>query len=459
MRPATVATNQIQRRSRILRLIVCVALALHLVAAAGYFWLCPKGFPPESSRFWLNSVLPIALSAVAIAGLMAMHRQRWTTAATVVLFFAMAWLCGAIAGRFIFPISLRGFWLFALVIATAGFLCFSVLVRGERQSLPVLLISAVLGSSTGYFAIWAQRAPLASTEPSNIRLPEIASKEISTILSENIRISREFAFQPSSGQLAMEIEGIRLQYAPLLDFDRISPDRFWSLFAPANVHYRRPIGTEILETKRTIAYDDDSVVELSSPAVDSSLRVTAFTPLRQDTYSHLNTFCYFEISGHDRLSLSFSPCPDTPIEVLPADYPTGRPARLVYVDTADKFRIVEARSGEKGPFRQLASGRLKRGQQLTIELRDEGQAIVWITLEDWSQQVSTDLSPTAGWNLPVNSIQFQRFSDDADSPVGIWITLAGTGVGRGWETVGHRAGIYRNSVILRGSQRQTDDER
>ena len=126
------------------------------------------------------------------------------------------------------------------------------------------------------------------------------------------------------------------------------------------------------------------------------------------------------------------------------------------MDAADNFHVVEARSGEKGPFRQLASGRLERAQPLTIELRDEGQIVAWITLDDWSRQVSTDLSPTAGWELPVNSIQFQRFHDDADSPVGIWVTLAATGVGRGWETVGHRAGVYRNSVILRGRKLQPD---
>ena len=41
------------------------------------------------------------------------------------------------------------------------------------------------------------------------------------------------------------------------------------------------------------------------------------------------------------------------------DYPFGRPARFAYVDEARRFRVVEASSGEKGPFHILAEGRLE----------------------------------------------------------------------------------------------------
>jgi hypothetical protein len=34
------------------------------------------------------------------------------------------------------------------------------------------------------------------------------------------------------------------------------------------------------------------------------------------------------------------------------------------------------------------------------------------------------------------------------SPASVFITLAGTSVGRGWDCVGHRAGTYRNRVRL-----------
>ena len=31
----------------------------------------------------------------------------------------------------------------------------------------------------------------------------------------------------------------------------------------------------------------------------------------------------------------------------------------------------------------------------------------------------------------------------------VWITLAATSVGRGWDAVGHRAGTYRNRLEIR----------
>ena len=163
-------------------------------------------------------------------------------------------------------------------------------------------------------------------------------------------------------------------------------------------------------------------------------------------FSHLNSYCVVDISGHKSLSISFSPCETEKIEVLPADYPTGRPARFAYLDAAENFFVVEATSGEKGPFRNLASGRLQRGDSLTIGMYDEGRPVGSVTLDDWSSQLSTDLSPTAGWGVPVNAIEFQRSGDDENSPATIWITLAATSVGRGFETVGHRAGTYRNTI-------------
>ena len=88
--------------------------------------------------------------------------------------------------------------------------------------------------------------------------------------------------------------------------------------------------------------------------------VEAATRLDQPVFSHLNSFCDVEVRGHRRLALQFSPCGGKRIEVLRFDYPFGRPARFAYVDAARRFRVVEASSGEKGPFRVLAEGRLER---------------------------------------------------------------------------------------------------
>ncbi len=178
------------------------------------------------------------------------------------------------------------------------------------------------------------------------------------------------------------------------------------------------------------------------------IRLETMARLPLPVFSHLNSFCDLEVSGHRALSLSFSPCPGTFIEVRPADYPTGRPLRLAYLDARGRFHVVEATSGENGPFRELAGGPLARSEPLTMTLHDLGVARARVVLEDWSAQAGTVLSPAAGWGVPVNAIEFSLEGERPGSPTGIYVTLAGTSVGRGWDNVGHAAGIYRNRMRI-----------
>ena len=108
--------------------------------------------------------------------------------------------------------------------------------------------------------------------------------------------------------------------------------------------------------------------------------------------------------------------------------------------------MVEATSGEKGPFKELAAGRLTRPDRLGITIHDQGRPIATLMLDDWPSQAGTAPSPTAGWGVPVNAIEFSLSGDSPGSTAGIYITLAGTSVGRGWDSVGHAAGIYRNRM-------------
>jgi hypothetical protein len=165
-----------------------------------------------------------------------------------------------------------------------------------------------------------------------------------------------------------------------------------------------------------------------------------------------------QLAGHRKLSVSFSPCPGARIDVLPSDYPVGRPARCAFLGADGIFRVVEASSGEKGPFRELARGPLARGDALTMTFHDESQPFCAITLDDFASQASTDLSPTAGWGLPMNAVEFSRDNDRETSPASVFVTLAGTSVGRGWDSVGHAAGTYRNRMrveILGGAGAST----
>jgi hypothetical protein len=155
------------------------------------------------------------------------------------------------------------------------------------------------------------------------------------------------------------------------------------------------------------------------------------------------------LTGFEGLALEFSACAGTRVSVLPMDYPVGRPSRFAYLDAQGFFHVVEATSGEKGPFRKLASGKLDRGTPLEITLYDAKRAIAIIVVEDWVSQVSTELSPTAGWGVPQNAIEFSLHGDSPRSPASLFFTLASTSVGRGFDSVGHAAGIYRNRMSVR----------
>jgi len=48
--------------------------------------------------------------------------------------------------------------------------------------------------------------------------------------------------------------------------------------------------------------------------------------------------------------------------------------------------------------------------------------------------------------VPENSIEFSRDSENPKSAVNVFITLASTSVGRGVDSVGHAAGVYRNEM-------------
>ena len=82
-----------------------------------------------------------------------------------------------------------------------------------------------------------------------------------------------------------------------------------------------------------------------------------------------------------------------------------------------------------------------------------------ITLEDWAAQASTQLSPTAGWGFTENAISFQLLlpSEPNELSTGfIYISLANTSTGRGFDSVGHTAGLYRNRIRVESLNTELD---
>jgi hypothetical protein len=189
------------------------------------------------------------------------------------------------------------------------------------------------------------------------------------------------------------------------------------------------------------AYADDGESTLVVHEDATGVDIAAVSALAAPVYAHLSSFTTIYLSFE--ATLSFGPTGATRFPIEPADYPSGRPAKLAYLDDDLDFHVIRARDAEKGPFSELAAGRLGRGEPLILELRPrDDSAGCRLVVTDWSSQVSTERSPSAGWGVSQGSIQFA-------SRLGVGfvvLTLADTGPGRGFDSVGHAAGTYRNQL-------------
>ena len=79
-------------------------------------------------------------------------------------------------------------------------------------------------------------------------------------------------------------------------------------------------------------------------------------------------------------------------------------------------------------------------------LSDAGGAACRLTFESWAAQASVEPSPTAGWGVTQNDVELLESSAAGQSA--LFLSLAATSIGRGWDTVGHAAGTYRNVIRL-----------
>ncbi len=394
-------TGELSPARRLSALFWLAVLVAHAIGAAVWWWMMPAGFPLAHPRFWLHRVVPIVLVAVALAYIVP-RAKPWRPALLAAV--PATYLAAAIAGRALFPITLHTLWLAPLVI---GLVLLAIWLVEHRAHWKRALWFAAAGALLGCFLAVAQTAPPPSTHPSTAAFVP-GAKEPTPIL---------FDAQP-----------LQLEIHPVLTFISRSPDGCWTALASAR--------------DRTGPIDERAT--LSTRTDDTGLHVDALVELPHAVYSHLNAYTAISVVGHRRLYLAFSPVPDARIEVLPSDYPRGRPAQLAYVAADRTFHVVRASDAEKGPFTDLATGHLAPADPLAITLYDEETPIARITFDDFSAQASTELSPTAGWGVPQNALEFSLHRTSAS----IFVTLAGTSVGRGFESVGHAPGVYRNRMRL-----------
>ncbi|MBC8106666.1 MAG: hypothetical protein H7Z14_08770 [Anaerolineae bacterium] len=422
----------------------------HAFAAAVWMIFMPGGFAIGHPRFWTNRVGPMLVLLIAIGVLLARVMKRPQLAQHLVLIFPLAWLGAAISGIIVFPISAR----LIAPLAVAGALVMAWSLRPFPPRSLKRIAMAILALAIGAIFPPLERAGNPRTTPIEIELPSPPADSIVTDYIQGVQLRSNLGVHTSSGQVVWGVGRAQVQVAPLLTFISRSPDRSWTILSPRDQRRgpeRRIVALERAERETLRAwYADDDVSML---AVDATARerieLDAMSRLPQAVFSHLNSYCEIAIVGHRKLRISFSPCDDAKVDVKYSDYPIGAPIRFAYFDAAtNRLRIVEATNAEKGPFHDLASGPLTRGDPLTITLFDNESALCSITLRDWSAQASDEISPTAGWGVPANSIAFSLADRSDRSPAAILISLADTGVGRGYDTVGHAAGAYRNRMTL-----------
>jgi hypothetical protein len=428
------------------RLLLSCVFTAHLVCAAAWWWLMPGGFPLSHPRFWVNRVLPLAVLALGGAYVWARYRTRDDVLRALGLALAAFWAAAAVSARVTFPVTFNLLWLLPFL----GAACIALLVIRPRRIGARSVVGAALAAVVGAWAPVSQRGDDPSTRPLDSEFERVPSigPEVSHAV---VRLSDALRVQPNGGVVYVTCGDVHLDVEPMLTFISRSPDRCWTLLAPRPARVgprRRVVADHSTDHSAIFRYADDGESRLSvaRPRDPRVTEIEALGRLDAPVYSHLNSYCTITSMGHRRLELSFSPCPDVPVEVTPFDYPFGRPVRFAYLDAADTFRVVEARSAEKGPFRTLASGKLKRGEPLAVTLHDRGVPVARVTLEDWSAQLSTALSPTAGYGVPQNAVTFMLTGASQTSPAFISFELAGTGIGRGYDSVGHDAGVYRNRL-------------
>jgi hypothetical protein len=436
--------------SPLLRSAWAVIWLLHALGAAALFWGMPQGFPPGHLKFFANTVVPLGVFAVSMLGVYSVQRQKSVTLASLAAFPLVFWMLLGGVWYQLCPLSMKRYVLFA----APGLLVLLVLwiqTKRAKSGMTVLsLFATLLAASGGTVWAFAQRGGPPSTQPLSQGVMMVLSER--GALVEPGTVKKPFVLAPNTAQLSFRRAGVNVDVFPLLTFQSRSPDKCWSILAPKGTNAGKLELQGVRETSEQVTARYGGVAQASLVVRwdENKLPVSieALTGLEKPVYSHLNTYCMLIVNGLKDPRIRFSPLPGDPISVMPSDYPTGRPARFACVDANNSFRVVEATSAEKGPFKNLGSAPISRSDSLSLTFYDGDAAKITVTLDDFFAQLGTALSPTGGWGASVNAIEFDRDDPQNGSTVSVIFTLAGTSIGRGWDTVGHTAGTYRNRMRI-----------
>lgn len=407
-----------------------VLLTVHAAVCALALVFLPHGFPLDSLRAWTDLILPsVALTLLSAALVRFVFMKSSGMPVALALAAAAGGWLGAIGcGLVLFPTSFhleRAIGPLAIALAISAL---ALMIRLETISSSA---AAVLGIGFGVTEILGQRGPPPSTRPIGGELAEVHGEPSTD--------------DAATGQVSFPCGKEHVRIRPLLTFESRSPDATWTVLAPPSAFgpHRKLTAFSKDASGFRAHYTDDGESTLIATKDAKGLDIEATSKLPHPVWSHLNSFALIHIPFD--ATISFSAIGPERFPVEPFDYPSGRPAKLAYLGADSTLHVVIAQDAEKGPYRELAKGHLGRDEPLTITIRHQSgdkDGECRLTFKDWAAEVSTELSPTAGWRVPQNSIQFFAHQHEA----AVFLTLAETGPGRGWHSVAHQAGTYKNRV-------------
>jgi hypothetical protein len=427
-----------------IQLVWLTLLAAHTGAAAVWWWLMPGGFPSSSTSYWVNQFWPPLVMVLFGGALLVRGKLSEAVLPPILAAIPVFWMAFGLSARLTFPQSFGSLWYLPFFGGALLAGLSSKQFRFRRRPIWLMPSLALAAAIAGWILPGTQRAPDPSTQPSASALPEVPAGPHDQKL---IKLSREAQLRPGDGRVVVKRDAVVLNVQPMLTFADRSPDRLSSSMTPDDRAgaTTRTLVSKVHDGQRwLLSYKDEDASALEVTARDGAVQLDSSSRLPQPIFSHANSWCELTVQGHKKLTVSFSPTPQLRIEV-PA---VTAPAHFAYLDESGTFHVMESETRQRGPYRELAAGKLGRNQPLTLTLYDSDKPIFTVALTDWAQQLSTALSPAAGSGIPVNAIELQRGGDPDASPVLISLTLAATTIGRGTPTVGHAAGVYRDRVSV-----------
>jgi hypothetical protein len=401
-----------------------VLLTLHVAACGAALALIPGGFPLDHLHTIAGLYLPAAVGLYLVVTLVRFVFFRASALGLSVgsAAIAGAWLGATATGALLFPISFgieRA--IGPLTIASVfGWLAWAIRLRPFASA-----AAAWVGVGIGLAEILSLKSPAPSTHPTGGNLAEVHGDPIKE--------------EAASGQVSFPCGKDHVRVRPLLTFEGRSPDATTTILAPPDaLAPRRRFNAFIKEKDGFRAhYTDDGETTFTATKDGKGLEIEAVTRLDAPVYARVSAFT--TIHAPFRASILLGPF-EKPIDV---DEGVESFAYLGS-DLALHVARLEPEASGGTPYREVGRGKLARDEALAIELRraDGATGTCRLTFKDWTTQLSTEPSPSAGFGIPQNAIQLSRKANDT----AIVLSLATASIGRGSATVGHTAGTYRNRI-------------